>query len=74
MSQLGKCRSCNRPIRWVVSGDTGRHVAIEAEPSQDGDVFVDRNGNARTTAVKLYGPILPDNPRYRVHKCNGGQP
>jgi hypothetical protein len=40
-----KCRSCEAPMRWVVTG-RGRRMPVDFDPHEDGNVVVDANGRA----------------------------
>jgi hypothetical protein len=38
MNELGKCRGCGRPIRWVRTARTGTPQPIDPDPSADGNL------------------------------------
>jgi hypothetical protein len=48
-----QCRSCHAPIRWVVSGSTGRLMPIDAEPCPNGNLRVREKLSHRGHTVHL---------------------
>lgn len=41
-----RCKSCRRPIRWVVTRGNGRRMPVDWDPHEDGNVVVDPDGRA----------------------------
>jgi hypothetical protein len=46
MAQLGKCRSCEKPVLWVKTVN-GRPMPLDPEPRADGNVVSGSDGRAR---------------------------
>lgn len=66
------CRTCSRPIIWVLVAKTGRRMPVDATPTQDGPVALDGpQGAARTLKPGEAYPGL----RYTPHHvtCPEGQ-
>ena len=40
MKADARCRSCQAPIRWVITKANGRRMPLDPEPVADGNVFV----------------------------------
>lgn len=67
---MAKCRACESEIVWAIWKATGAHVAIDAEPSEMGNLVV--VGGRRTPVVEHAGQLsffasLIAPKRYRAH-------
>lgn len=59
-----RCRSCQAPIRWAVTGANRKPIPLDLEPTDDGNVeLVD--GYAKTWGTSHDWPAGVD--RYRSH-------
>jgi hypothetical protein len=76
MTNLGKCRWCNKTIRWVTTRKL-KLMPIDPDPVPDGNVLLDGEEFAyvlgRSTQIELEGMSL--GARYRPHfaSCQGAQ-
>lgn len=46
MAQLGKCRSCSKPVLWVKTVN-GKPIPLDQEPRADGNIVPGWDGRAR---------------------------
>jgi len=49
-TELGVCRSCERPILWVRSAANDHLMPLDREPVADGNVRLERGGRAHVFA------------------------
>jgi hypothetical protein len=54
-SEASLCRSCHAPIRWVVSGSTGKRMPVDAEPSSKGNLYIGEKGGRPTAWIMSIG-------------------
>ncbi len=43
MADLSKCRSCGASVVWLENNRTGKRAPIDAQPSEDGNILLDRH-------------------------------
>ena len=67
---MSRCKSCGAQIVWVKT-DSGKRMPVDAEPSEDGNVFVADDGPLRTgcLVIVLGQPDLLTDPDVR-HKSH----
>lgn len=66
MSEKGNCRTCKAPILWVRSATTGSLMPLDAEPVEDGNIWL-VDGMAHVHHGSLFEEMLPEGPRYKSH-------
>jgi hypothetical protein len=66
MSERGNCRSCSAPLLWVRSATTGSLMPLDAEPAEDGNIWL-VDGMAHVHNGSLFEEMLPEGPRYKSH-------
>lgn len=59
-----RCRSCDAPIRWVVSASSGKRMPINHDPDPAGNLVLEAGGRVRSSPT----PAEPDGlVRYLSH-------
>lgn len=60
MTGAGKCRSCQKPVRWAWWKTSGRAVPLDPKPVRGGNVWIEGVG-ANTVAHYIpRGKAMPD--------------
>ena len=64
--EKGNCPVCGTALLWVQAEAHGRIMALDADPSPQGDYAL-LDGQAVSLVYSLFEPILPPGPRYSEH-------
>jgi hypothetical protein len=57
---VSKCRSCDAEIIWAVTSK-GKRMPVDAEPSESGNVELDRSGRVPLAIVHAQPPMEATN-------------
>lgn len=62
--ESGVCKGCDAPVLWVI-GANGKRNPLNAQPREDGNIWIGRDGTARYRSKTQ--PIPDGATRYTSH-------